>query len=182
MVTTKKKNGIVFDGPENVSEQVANKNKEVIAIIQTRQKQLDHYCRLFLLRIFDSYKYSPYSVRYMCKKIFQYGTERYSDASKREIYSLVGGLVFLRFFNPAIATCDTNSVNIITTKLTSLQRKNLTFICKVIQALSNGVLFGDKESFMTPMNTVIEEFTDKMRQYFVSLCDVEELDDRLEVS
>jgi hypothetical protein len=35
---------------------------------------------------------------------------------------------------------------------------------------------------MTPMNTVIEEFTDKMRQYFVSLCDVEELDDRLEVS
>jgi len=113
MIEKKKRDSIEYDCPESVSEEVASKNEEVIAMMKPRYEKLDHYCRTFLTTIFESYKSSPYSVRFMCKKIFQYGTDRYDDATRRDIYSLVGGLIFLRFFNPAITTCDTASVNII---------------------------------------------------------------------
>jgi Ras GTPase-activating-like protein IQGAP2/3 len=181
LVASKKRANIEFTGPENVSEEVASKNEEVQAIIQERIKLLDRHCRAFLNRIFATCASAPYSVRFMCKKIYEHGTTRYTDASSRDIYSLVGGLIFFRFFNPSITTCDSRSVNIVSVKLTSIERKNLTLICKVIQALSNGIPFGDKEQFMKPMNSIIEEYSVQIHQFFVQLCDVEEINERLEV-
>ncbi|KAL0480376.1 Ras GTPase-activating protein, partial [Acrasis kona] len=170
-----------YESPDTINSQTAANDPDVKQIISDRLALLDSHVRVFLTKIFASANDAPYSIRFMCKKIFQYGIERYGNASKREIYSLVGGLVFLRFINPAVTTCDSGSDRMVTKKLTSNQRKNLTYICKIIQALSNGVPFGDKEAFMVPLNSILNEFTENMYQFFVELCDVEEIDERIEL-
>ena len=51
--------------------------------------------------------------------------------------------------------------------LTSQQRRNLVLICKVLQNLSNDILFGKKEPFMIPLN----DFLTSKRPIMLSLLD-----------
>jgi hypothetical protein len=67
---------------------------------------------------------------------------------------LIGGYIYLRFFNPVIVTPD--AMNIITTKPNRIQRRNLILVAKVLQNLSNGLLFGDKEVYMKVLNQYIQ--------------------------
>ena len=68
--------------------------------------------------------------------------------------SLIGGYIYLRFFNPVIVTPD--AMNIIATKPNRIQRRNLILVAKVLQNLSNGLLFGDKEIYMKVLNQYIQ--------------------------
>jgi hypothetical protein len=68
--------------------------------------------------------------------------------------SLIGGYIYLRFFNPVIVTPD--ALNITTIKPNRFQRRNLILIAKVLQNLSNGLLFGDKEVYMKVLNRYIQ--------------------------
>ena len=62
----------------------------------------------------------------------------------------VGAFVFLRFFNPAIVSPD--SENLCRPIDNPKIRRALLFITKVIQNLANNVLFGAKEPYMIVLN------------------------------
>jgi Ras GTPase-activating-like protein IQGAP2/3 len=205
LVADCKTKGIQFDGPETVTLNEAAQHKQVKELIEPRIDQIRHYVKIFLNQIFAEVSDAPYGVRFMCKKIFEHGQQRFGNkglvfsdiasdetndsstsantgATEQEVYGLVGGLVFLRYLNPAISTCDTPAVNIVNQKLTTAQRKNLTMICKVIQSLSNGVLFGSKEQYMIPLNNVIIDYIPYMKKYFESLINYEDdMADRMEM-
>ncbi len=51
-------------------------------------------------------------------------------------------------------------------------RRNLILIAKVLQNLSNGLLFGEKEEFMTACNAFIAENMDRLADYWDVLVDV----------
>ncbi|KAG2377527.1 hypothetical protein C9374_009043 [Naegleria lovaniensis] len=176
-----KQEGKSWDGPMNATEEEAENDPRVIEVIKPRVQKIIDAVESFLTRIFASVDETPYGVRFMCKRILQFGKETYKNASETEIYSLVGGLIFLRWVNPAITTCDNNQTNIIEDKLTTNQRKSLTMICKVIQNLSNGVPFGAKEKYMIPLNVIIEKYTAQMHQYMKKLCEIDEIADKLEI-
>lgn len=46
---------------------------------------------------------------------------------------------------------------------------------KVLQNLSNGVLFGDKEQYTTVLNPFLQQHTETMLQFFDALVAVEDL-------
>ena len=51
----------------------------------------------------------------------------------------------------------------------------------MLQNLSNGQMFGDKEEFMRPCNTFLEQHRQEMDQYFDRLIRIEELTSQLAV-
>lgn len=71
--------------------------------------------------------------------------------------------------------------NITSTKVGKVQRRNLTLIAKVVQNLSNGMLFGAKERFMTPLNSFLEKSWARVDAFFASLCNVEDLNEAMEM-
>jgi len=177
-----KQEGKPWDGPLNVVEEEAENDERVLEVIKPRFQKIIEAVEMFLERIFKSVNETPYGVRYMCKRILQHGKATYQNASETEIYSLVGGLIFLRWVNPAITTCDSDQTNFVENKLTTNQRKNLTMICKVIQNLSNGIPFGSKEKYMIPLNVVIEKHTAEMHDYMKTLCDIDDIAEKLEIA
>ncbi|MDP2435249.1 MAG: ankyrin repeat domain-containing protein [archaeon] len=95
-----------------------------------------------------------------------YFTAEYSKlyASDR-VSALVGGFLMLRLINPSLVTpdawdiCPKGSVS-------PSARRNLTLLSKVIQNLSNNILFGSKEEYMVPMNPFIEEYAPKLVEFY----------------
>jgi len=51
-------------------------------------------------------------------------------------------------------------------------KRNFILVAKVIQALSNGVQFGDKEKWMMPINSYLEKQNTKLRSFFHEITDV----------
>lgn len=95
------------------------------------------------------------------------------------IRSAVSGFCFLRFICPALASPDSEVYKIIDPAegislanydlvkdpklkafklpktLDSVERRRLLLVTKVIQNLANGVIFGAKEKFMLPLNSLL---------------------------
>lgn len=174
--------GVEHSYTPTITDEEAAKLEPVKQILEPRIRQVYEYTALFLKHIFESVRETPYGIRYVCKKILGYGRERFRDSSRREIFSLVGGFIFLRFINPAIATCDTDTLKLVSTQITSKQRNNLKIICKLLQNLSNGVEFGSKEQFMVPLNGFLVKYHGKMYEYFERLCEVDEIEEILEMN
>lgn len=65
-------------------------------------------------------------MRWICKKLRELAIEYFPDADKYQIGSLVGGYIYLRFFNPAIVTPD--AINFIRNKPTKKMRRNLILV------------------------------------------------------
>ena len=79
----------------------------------------------------------------------------------------VSGFIFLRFICPAIVSPE--NYGLIPHQLNPQQRRSLILISKVLQNLANGVRFGNKEAFMTPANSFLEENETLMISYLESL-------------
>uniref|UniRef100_A0A7S1PIJ6 Ras-GAP domain-containing protein n=1 Tax=Percolomonas cosmopolitus TaxID=63605 RepID=A0A7S1PIJ6_9EUKA len=178
--------------PKFVNQEEALNYANVTQEMQKRFTELQSIVSQVLDRIFASVEDAPYGLRYMCKRIFEYGQERFVDsvsagespATEEDILSLVGGCVILRFLNPPIAVMDLDTLGLkkkYSDGLKPNQRTNMKFISKIIQNLSNGIVFGPKEQYMLPMNKFIEENRPRILQFFRDLCHVGSLSDRLEM-
>ncbi|PKC12463.1 hypothetical protein RhiirA5_496913 [Rhizophagus irregularis] len=113
-------------------------NKNLQNLKATAQAFLDTICA--------SGPNMPRTFREVCHYIGSAVEEKY----KRAKCVTVGAFVFLRFFNPAIVSPDSDNIckPIENVKI----RRALLLITKVIQNLANNVLFGAKEPFMIVLN------------------------------
>lgn len=100
-----------------------------------------------------------YGVRYLTRELNHMGENKWPNATARQKAAIMGGFFFLRFVTPIVVTPDGN--NVTTLKVQKMQRRNLTLIAKVLQNLSNGILFGasgsGKEGFLKSLNPFIKE-------------------------
>lgn len=165
--------------PRDASDEDAAKQPEVQVVIEERVKHLLHYVQLILSRIMNAVESVPYGMRWICKQLGTLAKQRFPDSDKYQIGSLMGGYIYLRFFNPVIVTPD--AINFIQTKPSTIMRRNLVLIAKVLQNLSNGLLFRDKEYYMRVMNPFIESNREPLQEYFQKLAAVDDLEDALQV-
>ena len=114
----------------------------------------------------------------MCWKLSQEVQRLFPDAT----YTIIGGFIFLRFICPAIIAPDgygilngdfptskflsPHSVILFATEVPDASRRGLILISKVLQNLSNGVEFGQKEEYMLPLNPFITENIPMMHRFF----------------
>lgn len=173
------KTGEVSPLPKQVDDETAAANPEVQKIIAERKKLLIAETDIFLTRILDGVDKIPFGMRWICKQLGVMSKERFPDADKYKIGSLIGGNIFLRFFCPAIVTPD--AINFISSKPSKIMRKNLIYIVKILQALSNGIPFGDKEQHLTVLNPYLEKYKERIQEYFENLIQVEDPEDSLQL-
>lgn len=153
--------------------------REVRRLVKPRVKQLIRVAEHFLDRIVNGVDAIPYGIRWICKQLRDLAVKRFPNADRFQIGSLIGGYICLRFFNPVIVTPD--ALNFIQTKPKRIMRRNLILVAKMLQNLSNGVFFKDKEVYMLPLNKFIKNQREKLADYFDRLVDIDELDDALDV-
>eukprot|EP00735_Rhodelphis_limneticus_P000026 TRINITY_DN1004_c0_g1::TRINITY_DN1004_c0_g1_i1::g.29951::m.29951 TRINITY_DN1004_c0_g1::TRINITY_DN1004_c0_g1_i1::g.29951 ORF type:complete len:772 (+),score=265.22,sp/Q54K32/RGAA_DICDI/31.56/3e-98,RasGAP/PF00616.14/3.5e+03,RasGAP/PF00616.14/4.8e-45,RasGAP/PF00616.14/3.7e+03,RasGAP_C/PF03836.10/5.8e+03,RasGAP_C/PF03836.10/3.6e+02,RasGAP_C/PF03836.10/5.7e-12,IncA/PF04156.9/0.004,IncA/PF04156.9/2.1e+03,IncA/PF04156.9/66,Snapin_Pallidin/PF14712.1/1.5e+03,Snapin_Pallidin/PF14712.1/1.5e+03,Snapin_Palli len=173
------KTGKNSDLPRNVTNDEAAANKQVQQIIQGRIAQLHALGNDIFNRIVSCMDEMPYGLRWIGKQLRLMAKIKFPLANKYKIGSLVGGFIYLRFFNPAIVSPE--SLNLLDSKPSPVMRRNLILIAKLLQNLSNGVQFGGKEDYMAPLNRFIVENKDKLQDYFDRLTDVADLDHHLQV-
>ena len=101
---------------------------EIQSLIEHRRLRLITFANELLYRICDNVNSIPYGMRWICKKIKELAIENFPEArhrivcitvslkgfqaDKRKIGSLIGGYIYLRFFNPVIVTPDVFSLDI----------------------------------------------------------------------
>lgn len=174
--------------PNYLDQKEAMKFTLVENEMKERFQKLISVSESVLSSIFHHASSAPFGVKYLCKKIYEYGVQEYIEHSKQasheDILSLVGGFVFLRYLNPPIATYNLETLglkDVYPDGLNQRQKTNLKYVAKIIQNLSNGVLFGQKETYLQPMNTFLTDLRPKIIGYFQELCKVGTLSDRLEL-
>ncbi|KAJ4453478.1 hypothetical protein PAPYR_12032 [Paratrimastix pyriformis] len=108
----------------------------------------------------DSLERMPYPIRASAALVME--CARHMPEAREWALPIVGGLIILKFFNPAVITPSMFFNPAVITPIdvgilpadTKLEpfRRSLLLLSKVLQGISNGVLFGEKEEYLTGMN------------------------------
>eukprot|EP00457_Paulinella_chromatophora_P001965 gb/GEZN01001968.1/.p1 GENE.gb/GEZN01001968.1/~~gb/GEZN01001968.1/.p1 ORF type:complete len:792 (+),score=101.82 gb/GEZN01001968.1/:156-2531(+) len=163
--------GKVSDMDKNIDDIKASEHPEVQKIVAERKELLLNEALTILRRILENAYEIPYGMRWVCKQLSDIAQKRFPDISAAQTTSLMGGYIYLRFFNPAIV----NPVDFVNEKPSKKCKRNLVLIAKTLQTLSNGQLFGQKEMYMQCLNHFILENRDPLQDYFQTLILVDDL-------
>lgn len=125
--------------PEKVSKE---------ADIERNKENVIRATEMLLTPICESVKKAPSIFREVLSMIVQAVQQRFPEAK----YTAAGGIVFLRFFCPAILTPEGLGMPKRCSPKSKEIRKLLVQATKVIQNLANNVLFGAKETHMIVLN------------------------------
>jgi hypothetical protein len=98
----------------------------------------------------------PHAVKIIFHTAQQAVSERFPEMG----YQFVGGFYFLRFICPALVAPA--AYGLVKSDLAPENQRTLVLISKVLQNLSNHILFGEKEPFMMFMNPFINKNSRKM--------------------
>jgi hypothetical protein len=94
------------------------------------------------------------------KNIFHAAQQAVSERFPEMGHQFVGGFYFLRFICPALVAPA--AYGLVKSDLAPENQRTLILISKVLQNLSNHILFGEKEPFMMFMNPFINKNSRKM--------------------
>ncbi|KAL6059391.1 Ras GTPase activating protein ira2 [Balamuthia mandrillaris] len=136
--------------------------------LKKNQARLRSTCEAFLQAIFNNLNKIPSEFREICF-VLQIETKKKFPTL---LYRVIGGFFFLRFLCPAIVTPD--AWDIIDGPLDAKQRRRLVLVAKVLQNLSNEVLFTTKQSYLTAMNDFVEEYTPRLHDFYDQLVSINE--------
>eukprot|EP01132_Coremiostelium_polycephalum_P009133 gene9133-11190_t len=144
--------------PSKINEGSEELMTNMMNLIQVSEKFTD--------AIIDSLNSLPVSLREISKYLQQEVVKKFPDNK----HSSVGGFIFLRFLCPAIIAPQTSGL--VDEQPGPEATRALVLIGKVLQNLANGIEFGQKESFMIPVNRFIIGNLDRLYAYFDRLTDV----------
>lgn len=141
--------------------------------LETQWQTLTSTTKRFLEAIFQSSAMLPVEFKKICSHLYQEVIQQYPGF--HNAHTFVGGFLFLRFICPAIVAPEV--YNLCPHVPPMAVRRGLILISKAIQNLSNGVQFGSKEEYMTPMNPFIVENIHRIRDFLLSLAQAVDVKD-----
>ncbi|KAJ2813082.1 Ras GTPase activating protein ira2, partial [Coemansia furcata] len=134
-------------------------------------KNVERLCSLVIDAIVGSVGTLPATLRWICNLIYRIVITRFPDAGN----TAVGGFVFLRFLCPAIVAPDAHGICL---QITNPEvRRGLLLCTKITHNLANDILFGNKETYMVPLNKFISENRGRTLRF---LSEIAELSDDAE--
>ncbi|KAJ2791338.1 Ras GTPase activating protein ira2, partial [Coemansia helicoidea] len=129
-----------------------NPNKMAESVDRERNlENVERLCSLVIDAIVGSVHSLPPTLRWICNLIYRIVVTRFPDAG----YTAVGGFIFLRFLCPAIVAPDAHGI--CTQIATAEVRRGLLLCTKITHNMANDILFGNKETYMVPLNRFIAE-------------------------
>jgi len=133
--------------------------------VEENMRRLLGMCKRFIEAFVSSRAEVPAAVRFVLGSLKIMVEQKFPDSA----YKAVGGFWFLRFACPAIFSPD--GFNLVPEPPSKDERRALTLISKVLQNISNGVMFGKKEPFMESANDFVSEQIPVISQYFQDIAE-----------
>lgn len=157
--------GFEIDPKKLEAELEANAEVNRAKALRENKKNLAKICQLILDNIIKSQQECPQIFR----KILSYAAEESEKKFPRSKQLCVGGLIFLRFFCPAIVTPQLFGLR---EELPPADAQRiLTLITKILLNLANGVEGVKKEEFMNSMDFFIYQNFDRVSDYLLGFAD-----------
>mmetsp|Transcript_351 Transcript_351/g.639 ORF Transcript_351/g.639 Transcript_351/m.639 type:complete len:1157 (+) Transcript_351:133-3603(+) len=141
-----------------------NNDEELKQSLETNTANFKKYSQMFLDAILSKEGRNTMPIHFLIlasdivSLSFQY------DFNKRAILS---GFFILRFINPGIVEAE--KLRIIEERLTPKQIRELIQLVRVIQNASGKIHFGKAQTFMAPMNDIVQQYDVNFQQYYASL-------------
>jgi len=167
------------DLPKAITQEAAQENPDVQAIIGPRLNMLMEITGSFLSTIINSINQVPYGIRWICKQIRSLSKRKYPDITEHDICTLIGGFFFLRFVNPAIVTPQ--AYMLVENTPSAIPRRTLTLVAKLLQNSANKPTYS-KEGYMGLLNSFTEQNKGKINKFLNDLCEVGDFYESLEVN
>jgi len=142
-------------------EDNANKTDENVVITANKSRLVDAV-KLLVTSITspENVEKLPVEVRVLASYFGEFAYKYAPD----QFYPLVGGFLMLRWINPAITNPDAYGI-VPESRMNTNMRRNLVLATKVLQNLSNGVEFTNKENYMMTVNEFIKVNFWRMEKY-----------------
>ncbi|KAG0223407.1 hypothetical protein BGW41_005597 [Actinomortierella wolfii] len=147
--------------------------------LKSNWRTLYHHTRVCWKAVTDSVPIFPKELQVVFSHLQMRLTEKFKDpipsddADKEDLaalarYTGVSGFVFLRLICPAIL--GPKLFCIMREHPEAKAHRTLTLIAKSLQGLANLVMFGNKESWMVPMNEFIKENIQSLKDFIDRIC------------
>ncbi|MCJ1351658.1 MAG: hypothetical protein MMC33_001642 [Icmadophila ericetorum] len=120
--------------------------------------------------IYASASRCPPELRMIFRHIRACAEDRFGDFLRTVSYSSVSGFLFLRFFCPAVL--NPKLFGLLKDHPRARAQRTLTLIAKSLQTLANLNTFGNKEPWMTPMNTFLSSHRQEFRTFIDTVCGI----------
>ncbi|PVU93106.1 hypothetical protein BB561_003463 [Smittium simulii] len=128
----------------------------------------------FLDSILASLELMPYGVRFLCRQFKLLLEEKFPGKSEDQYLKIVGNVLFYQYFSNYITA--PHLYGLYDKDLTSLQKKNLLAISKILGQIASGVQFSDNDVYLQPLNNYVSFSSAKFSEYIFSLVNVNDLD------
>jgi len=136
--------------------------------IKVNKYQLLLTAQQILAKIINSAEDAPLAFNIICEHLQKKVIEQFPESK----HTCIGGLVFLRFFNPAINLPEAYGL---TKKPPSKEaRRVFVLVTKTLQSLANGIKLGGKEQHMARLNDFIDENQAQINQFFDKIATIPE--------
>jgi hypothetical protein len=112
----------------------------------------------------------PGELRQIFKYIRAVAEDRYGDFLRTVPYTSVSGFLFLRFLCPALL--NPKLFGLLRDHPQPKAQRTLTLIAKSLQALANLSSFGQKESWMEPMNRFLCSHRQSVKDFIDAICSI----------
>eukprot|EP00004_Rigifila_ramosa_P003215 TRINITY_DN13397_c0_g1_i1.p1 TRINITY_DN13397_c0_g1~~TRINITY_DN13397_c0_g1_i1.p1 ORF type:complete len:792 (-),score=144.29 TRINITY_DN13397_c0_g1_i1:1-2127(-) len=142
-------NRLQSESPEELAENTA-------ALLGSAQSLFDRLIQPATLELF------PRSLRCVAFVIASHG----APLGEKIVVPLLGGIFVLRLIVPAMLTPEWLGIS----QLPAAARRKVLLVGKLLQTLANGVEFGQKEPYMTPLNSFITSNKSSMAECLLSMC------------
>uniref|UniRef100_A0A1B6DIS6 Ras-GAP domain-containing protein n=1 Tax=Clastoptera arizonana TaxID=38151 RepID=A0A1B6DIS6_9HEMI len=164
--------------PVNKSVDDALKHEEVRNKFNCNINTLKNITNLFINHILQSKDDLPYGLRFVAKELRSALVKKFPQSPEKEILKVVGNFIYYRYINTAIVAPDSFHIITLTADqaLTDFQRNNLANIAKILQFAAAKKGFGEEMKHLLCLNPFLIECHEKMKSFFRSCCEVEELD------
>jgi len=130
---------------------------------------LEEITQRLLDNIFNSVDQFPEPFRKMCAHLRREAEKKFPGEYPGTLHAAVGGFVFLRYICPAIVVPQ--KYGLLEMAPGSHILRHLLLLSKVVQTVANGVLFGQKEAYMMPLNSFIESNKERLLAFLEAVSD-----------
>ncbi|KAL6042352.1 hypothetical protein QOT17_024472 [Balamuthia mandrillaris] len=146
-----------------VNPQLLEEGLDFKGVELTHKLQLQLVVQKMFLRIMRTSSDFPAPLRDICRELRRVVEHEYADGWRQ----VVGSLIFLRFLTPALIL--PHHYGLLNEAPSPTIQRLLILISKVLQNLSNGVHFGEKEDYMASMNDFIDANGERLDSFLSEL-------------
>lgn len=169
--------------PYDVTPEQALSHSEVQRRLDISLRNLLAMTEKFFVAISSSVDHIPYGIRYMAKVLKTTLETKFPNATERDIYKVVGNLLYYRFLNPAVVAPDAFDIVAMAagSSLAAPQRHALGAVAQLLQHAAAGKVFSGESRHLRILNGYLEDLHHKFRKFICRACRVPEPEERFAI-